>query len=406
MNFFGKHKSLKADEEGDVRGGRVFRTLKLGAVVCLILIVFSYVGIYVLYSLFDFTSSNAVVYFVKGSDGRIEATRDLDFDSSDKMIFMLDLTSVVSMFMGLTANAVGEPMLDVTWDENIGKGEIKDFRPDGSIFSVTFSRFKEKDGRSYGLFIGGDLPYGDFDRDKERRNSGMGYYKDKNWYHVWCAANEGFVLKPEEDIFLSKDWIYLGSRVIKRTRSEVLIESRHRLPIRDRNLYMKRKLQMRSGWDYVVLSVTFANKGDSPIKYTYGYGDEPWVGLFFDSRGDVGWSEGMVLQNEGYITPWPKGYAGYWDHGNDAINEGRGFSDVANFIQWLSVSPSDVYFSNDLRKVDEKRPLDSFDNRSINLVWNDQILQPGETKTYTLAIGMAKSGNNGFPVKPKVEYYE
>ncbi len=381
---------------------KLFKTLRLSLIIFAAFIVFSYVGIYTLYSLFDFTSSNSVFYFVKGSDGRIKITRDLDFDMADNLLFMIDMTWVISKFLEITATAKSEPMLDVTWDENLGKGEVKDFRPDGSIFSVTFSRFREVDGNTYGLFIGGELPYGDTHRDKEGGNSGIGYFKDKKWHHIWCAANEGFVLK--DSVFLPKDWIYLGSRVIKMTKSGVLIESRHRFPVRNKKLYMKRIFYMKSGWDYVILNVTFTNKGSVPQIYTYGYGDEPWVGLSSLSRGDIGWTQGKIFLYEGYLKPWPKGYAGYWDYGNDAVKEGRRFTNIANFIQWLSVTPTEVYFANDFKDVNETRPLSSLDNRLINLVWADQNLQPEESKTYTLAIGMAKSSpDTGFPVKPRVE---
>jgi len=362
--------------------------------------VLSIIGIYVLHNIFDFTSSNSVFYFVKGSDGRIKITRDLDFDMTDNLLFMIDFTCIISKFLEISAVAKSEPILDVTWDEDSGRGEIKDFRPDGSIFSITFSRFREADGKAHGLFIGGDLPHGDFHRDKNGGNSGIGYYKDGRWYHIWCAANEGFVLK--DTVFTPKDWIYLGSKVIKMKNSEVIIESRHRFPIKNRHLYMKRVFYMKSGWDYAVLKITFANKGDSPIIYTYGYGDEPWVGLSSYSRGDMGWTENRIFEYEGYVEPWPGGYAGYWDHGNDAVKEGRGFTDIANFIQWLSITPSEVYFSNVFTSVDESRPLSSLDNRLINLVWRDQELQPEESKTYILAIGMAKT-SAGFPVKPAVE---
>lgn len=386
---------------------KLFRILRLSSVVLFLFIIFSYVGIYTLYNFFDFTSSNAVIYFVKGSDGRIKISRDLDFDMADNLIFMIDMTYFVGKFLEITANAKNESLLDVTWDEDAGRGEVKDFRPDGTILSITFSRFKseenieELNGRTSGLFIGGDLPYGDFHRDKDGGNSGIGYFKDTKWYHIWCAANEGFILK--DSVFLPRDWGYLGSKILKNTRSEVLIESRHKFPIRDRRLYMKRMFYMKSGWDYAILSITFTNAGDNPLVYTYGYGDEPWVGISSESRGDIGWTGGKIFRYEGYISPVPKGYAGYWDYGNDVVREGRDFTNIANFIQWLTITPSEVFFANDFRDVDETRPLSSLDNRLINLVWRDQGLQPGESKTYMLAVGMAKGISDGFPVKPKVE---
>ena len=382
------------------------RTLRRAIVILLLFVVFSYAAIYALHNFFDFTSSNAVLYFIKGSDGRIKIKRDLDYDMADRLVFMFDMTCFISKFLEITATARSESMLDVTWDDTLGKGEVKDFRPDGTIFSITFSRFKildgmeGLDGRTSGLFIGGDLPYGDVHRDKEGGNSGIGYFRDNRWYHIWCAANEGFILK--DSVFLPKDWIYLGSRVLKLTNSEVIIESSHRFPLRSRNIVMKRIFYMKSGWDYLLLNVSFANNGQTPLVYTYGYGDEPWVGLSSSSRGNIGWTDGRIFEYEGYLAPWPKGYAGYWDYGNDAVREGRGYTNMANFIQWLSITPTEVYFANDFRYVDENRPLSSLDNRLINLVWSDQVLRPGEAKTYSFAIGMAHTTPDGTPLKPKV----
>lgn len=380
---------------------KALKTLLLSVAVFAAFLVLSLIGIVILHSLFDFTSSNAVFYFVEGPDGRIRVTRDLDISMADDLLFMIDATGIISKFLELSATARSEPMLDVTWDETLGNGVIKDFRPDGSIFSITFSRFREPDGNAYGLFIGGDLPYGDFHRDKDGGNSGIGYMKDGRWYHIWCAANEGFILR--DSVFLPKDWGYLGSKVLKNSSSEVLIESRHRFPVRNKELYMKRRVLMKSGWDYMILSVQFANLGESPIAFTYGYGDEPWVGINSLSRGDIGWTEGRVYKYEGYVPPVPRGYAGYWDHGNDEVREDRNFTDMANFIQWLTISPTEVFFANDFSDVDGMRPLSSLDNRIINLVWRDQNLLPGESKTYMMAIGMALPSPSGFPVKPKVE---
>ena len=54
--------------------------------------------------------------------------------------------------------------------------------------------------------------------------------------------------------------------------------------------------------------------------------------------------------------------------------------------------------------VDRRIPLKSETNRIINLVWRDQKIRPHETKTYTLAIGLAEQSPTGFPVKPVVEF--
>jgi hypothetical protein len=59
-------------------------------------------------------------------------------------------------------------------------------------------------------------------------------------------------------------------------------------------------------------------------------------------------------------------------------------------------------FSNSLEKCcDEKLPLSSDEVRIVSVMWHDQMLMPGESRTYTLAVGMAAlDPDTGMPAKP------
>ncbi len=146
------------------------------------------------------------------------------------------------------------------------------------------------------------------------------------------------------------------------------------------------------------------NNGNSPVQYNYLFGDEPWVGDFGSSDGDIGWSDQGIYRKHTYLLPSRINFAGIWDRGNDLIGEIPGsYSSYANFIEWLENPPTFVQFSDDFKRVDENAPLSSKFNRVINLQWLYQILLPGQSKSYVFAMGMARPDSSGIPVKPLIK---
>lgn len=401
------------------------------ALFCIFLI-FSFAFIigtqFVFERIFHINSENAVTYFIRDNNDRIKVTNDLGLDQADRLVFMIDFNCVFNFLDEIEAILINDPIIELSWDEDGGEGIIKEFRPDGSKFLVVLSRYIKStripDGFNVkGLFIGGDLPYGDVDvwKDRSRRNSGMAFYDGKRWYHIWCAANEGLGIGSmkeslNEDRFTIKvepwNWDYLGSDVRHQNSSEVIVQSYHEIegmtgdstPVR---LSMKRTLYKKAGDDYVILKIEYINMGKFPLVYSYAYGDEPWVGDFGDSAGDVGWADGALYKYQGNISSTNHTFAGLWDIGNDVIGEGHGFTGYANFIEWLGNPPDSVYFANDFtsapQAIDSHMPLNSKAGRVVYLMWDDEILKPGEGKAYTLAIGLARPGRaEGFPLKPNV----
>ncbi len=386
------------------------KVAKLTLLFTFIFVLTALISVLSLYYIFGITSSNAVIYFVKNTDGSLKVTNDLNFDEANRLLFMVDGSCLWRFVEGVAAAILKKSLIEVTWNNEDGNGVIKEYRPDGTRFLIILSRYSETEGRPRGLFIGGDLPYGDVDRwlDRSRNNTGIAYYDGQKWQHIWCSINEAMTIKGLDDISIGPwRWRYLGSRVLKSTASEVILESLHELhlvrnslPI---HLKMKRILLKRAAADYIVLKVEITNIGNSVVYYNYSFGDEPWVGEFGSSLGDVGWTSGKVYRFEGYISPQKNRFAGIWDYGNDEAGEPHRFSNFANFVEWLDNPPTVVYFSNSFTEVDENRLLNSFDNRVINLVWLYQSLMPGETRTYTLALGMARPEPlTGLPLKPDV----
>jgi hypothetical protein len=395
---------------------KTLRVLKFITIGIIVLSVLSATIVYFVFyqydSLFGLTTTNAVVYLIKDAEG-IKLKNDIDSNEVDNLVFMFDFSCLMNLFIRSASALSNTSLMELTWDKDGGDGVIKEFRADGSKFLVVLSRYYD-DGNiaPRGLFIGGDLPYGDFDRwrERSRNNTGIAYYDGNRWYHIWCSINEGLSINGDRRVFYPRDWFYEGSRVVENSGSEIIIESYHSLSPKINNekvnLFMKRTLWKKRDEDYVVLKIDIKNMGDRVVSYNLSFGDEPWVGDFGDSRGDVGWYEGGILRYEGHISPLRFRYGGYWDIGNDLIGERWPFTGYANFIEWLDNPPNYVYFSDSFGEVNENSPLSSRFNRVINLLWLYQVLMPGESKTYTLALGMARPPHSGgLPIKPLITGY-
>ena len=64
------------------------------------------------------------------------------------------------------------------------------------------------------------------------------------------------------------------------------------------------------------------------------YGDEPWIGDFGSSAGDVGWMGKELIKTEREIDTDKNTYFGMFDYGNDLAGEMHNFTGIANFIEW------------------------------------------------------------------------
>jgi len=359
-------------------------------------------GVFVSYKLFDLTSSNSAIYFLRGKTGGIEVSRDILLEDADRLIFMIDLNSLIDRLMMSTALAKKSPVLELTWDEKSGRGIIKEFIPGGKMLSISFSRYDSDIDTPKGLFMGGDLPYGDAKRSEDGSSSGFGYFDGKIWNHIWCTTNEAVFLRDSERLILPPHWEFLGSRIIKSTSEEVIIESLHRVHLGEGYLMMRRLVSYKAGAGYYILNVRLMNKTSQILTYLYSWGDEPWVGRYGSSDGDIGWYEGGEIKTERIISPTRYSYAGFWDKGNDLVGEGKTYTGYANFVQWHT-TPSYVFFSNDPNSCcSADIPLMSKSNRVIGIVW-DGHLMPDEDKEYVLAVGMAGTGGV-LPSKPEIRF--
>jgi hypothetical protein len=382
-----------------------------------VLIMSGFVGLMLATVKVNITGDHEGIFLLKGKGGAVlEVRDDLFLGEEDRYIAGIDLEREKDFLSGLFDAHATTPTtlstLSYEWNSKRGEGFVRDRLPGGRQLLTTFSRFIDDGGReAAGLFVGGGLPSVVRDNDVVKRNeTGMAYYDGLQWHHIWCNSNEAISNARNETVYPSA-WKFLGSRILHGNTEELFIESSHEITVDGVPLHMTRTAVFKAGKTYFVLTVRIKNMGDRPATYTYLYGDDPWVGHYGTSAGNVGWSSDGVSENlylyKGRLNTKKLHYAGLFDFGNDVIGEGHEFTRTANFIEWFGDIEPAVFFSNgpsDLPQVNEKQVPLSSNRRFMGIQWGPRTLNPGQTETYTLAIGMAvHNPKDGFPMKPDVD---
>lgn len=348
--------------------------------------------LFVLFQYLHFSTNSAVLYFLKDDKG-FRVTTDISFHEVDSLVFRIDATGLFNTLFTNAAAATNSPILDASFDASRGKGIIKEFRPDGTFLELSLSRFDEEGVSPAGVIIGGDFPPGD--SAMRREGGGMAFFDGSQWIHIWCTANEGIGVAGGGPVYEPHRWRYISGRIVKRSFTEVIIESTHDVVLMFDPVLIERRISAKAGDDFVTLMIRVTNPGKRSILYDYAYGDEPWIGRYGSSEGEVGWFDDGLITRETFIDPQRHSFIGYVDIGNKDAGEAGDFSGYANFIQWIDTIPSEVYVSNDFYSVRD-RVLDSRDNRVMNIVWKDQYLAPGESREYLLRIGFIQPHENLF----------
>ncbi len=352
------------------------------------------------------------IYLLKGTGRAVLEVKDEIFlGEYERLIAKIEYEPFLNMLRPESTEAYNEALLKYRWSERQGRGFIQSYRPDGSQFIICFGRFVDSQGKSpQGLFLGGGLPYSRYAHDTVQMNeTGMAYFDSREWFHLWCNANEGIAGAGTPDkLVYPSDWEFLGSRVPFVTNHEMIIQSRHRAVLDGVPFRIDRYAIYRAGEPYLVLAIRITNAGQQPAGYFYVYGDEPWVGDYGTSIGNIGWTKDRLLFHESTIDPLNNSFVGMYDYGNRAINEKKEhFSRMANFIEWIGmIRPQLVYVSNKEGKISDESqtiPLDSRDNRVLFLQWGPRLLAPGQSDLLIMAIGMAgHDPKSDIPVKPEI----
>jgi len=352
------------------------------------------------------------IYVLRGTHGKLlELKDDVLLGEYERVLFKTDLHSLHLLSRRAPESYPHNPYLTYKWNRKWGHGFVQSFSSDGSRFVVCFSRFLDSnDTVPRGLFVGGGLPYSRYESSKVQLNeTGVAFFNGSRWYHIWCNANEAIAgSNSPNNLQFPANWDYLGSKIHYATSRKIMIQSSHRTEIDGVPVQIERFMLYRAGDRYFVMVTRIQNIGTHPTGYFYVYGDEPWVGDYGSSMGNVGWVQDRLYHYEAMVDPNRYNYAGMYDHGNPVVLGEHGpFSGMANFIEWLGdLRPELVYFSNREGKISDESarvPLSSRDNRVLFLQWGPRQLMPAQTETIVLAIGMADKGQRDeMPRKPRV----
>ncbi|MFH1466412.1 MAG: hypothetical protein ABIO70_18660, partial [Pseudomonadota bacterium] len=135
------------------------------------------------------------------------------------------------------------------------------------------------------------------------------------------------------------------------------------------------------------------NASSLPVRFAFWEGEDPWVGRYGTSEGDLGWwgspgEPGHWQRTEGGPRgPFPR-CLGIGDPG-----EGEGGPPSANFLCLAPEAPApDVFlfanhFAHDPTEVDPARPLTSESMTAFNLGWTGIALDPGAAWELSWAAG-------------------
>lgn len=361
---------------------------------------------------FNFDPASDGFFILRGENGQwLELTDDLVPEDAKRLRWAMPLYPFRKIVESSKCVDSSKPCIDFKWDKRKGRGFIRNTWPDGSKLVINLSRFKDSNANyPSGIFIGGGLPPSDSDYQyMNNEATGMTYFDGRRWYHVWCNSNEGLI-SPAAPFQISypSEWAFKGSRVVENDGKSLTIESWHQLMFTGVPVDASRILFYTAGDSHVIISTEFTNRGKAPLPLQYMYGDEPWIGNFGSSAGDVGWMDRELILTERQIDTQQHTYFGMYDYGNELAGEDHNFTGIANFIEWeKGERPDKAYISNFSGGVinrDKVVPLVSSGNRFIGLQYGPYILQPGESFIFTIAVGMAgRDPKTGFPIKPKTD---
>lgn len=349
------------------------------------------------------------VYLLRQGPYSLVLTDEIQLGQEDRLLFALHWDKVAKTLRFRKKNAARDAHLQYDWFKADGSGFIRNAFPDGTMLLTCFSRFVDAGNAiPRGLFVGGNVPYEPGNASPQEGESGMAFFDGKKWRHLWGNANEAIALGDGSRQLYPSMWEFLGSRVLVSSREKMVLSSSHRVAGQGMVLHIDRFAVFKAGEPYFILVNRVRNEGKAPALYFYVYGDEPSVGEYGGSTGNVGWGDGRLFQYETGLDPERDSYFGMYDHGNSAAGETKGYTNLANFIESLGVRPDLMYFSNrrgSFASEKERVPLQSPNGRFLFMQWGPRQLAPGDADVYVLAIGMAGSRPGyDIPVKPAITF--
>ena len=351
------------------------------------------------------------LFLLHGSGGkRFQLQDDLYLGDGSRLIAGVEF-EILENWLRETGHGEDESYLTYEWDKEDGEGYVISHFPGGNKLQTNFSRYIDShEKHTRGLFIGGSVAGADRpDSPARSADTGMAWFDGTRWSHLWCNTNEGISSSVSRSGSPPNQWDFLGSSLLIGDDDKLVIKSVHGIAIDQTRLQMERFVYFTAGNPYLGLGITITNTGAHPAHFNYLYADEPWIGNFGTSAGDVGWVEGELIYEERSIDPSHHFYAGMTDRGNPLTGESGDFSGIANFIAWAEGSrPDAVFFANNYygsrHPAGGVSPLQG-DARSIGLNWK-RTLPPGETIKIFLRLGVAAfNPATGLPTVPPLRAY-
>lgn len=303
--------------------------------------------------------------------------------------------------------------LELGWDPRTGKGDLRSYLASGDILRVCFHCGFA--GYTGGLVVG------------SLSGSGFGFYPRRpirgfRAVNVFCAQDES-IWDRDERVEYSYGWsenfgkgddgkrlAYTRGRVIERGPERVVLQSENQ-----GGCYRVTKLAaMERGARHLVIATRIQNRCDRPLRFDLWTGDDPWLGNYASSDGDVGWIPDGLVRHERALGVGAFTAGGFYDLGNTALGQREdGFSNQANAIVLDPALPlPDLAlfanrFAHAARELDPGRPLDNKTMTALNLGWLDRRLAPGEGLSFAFALGLARTGAPGsVPAAPVVALEE
>jgi len=295
----------------------------------------------------------------------------------------------------------------VAWDHVTGRGEVRHLFANGDELRTCFQCGYP--GYTGGLVIGG------------YNSSGLSFVprapvRGFRSINVFCAIDES-IWDLDERREYTYGWSQNYGRGDDGARleyqgGEVLESGPERVVLRSENTggcYRVTKVaSTRRDARWWIVATRVENRCEHPVRFDFFTGDDPWLGTYRSSDGDIGWTPLVTLTREAAIIPFTSG--GIYDLGNEALGqEAAPFSNQANFfeIDPGTALPDHAFLANRFahahEEIDPAHVLTNDQMIALNLGWTRNELAPGASLTVAHALGLAITGAPGqTPQAPEI----
>lgn len=317
-------------------------------------------------------------------------------------------TAVASAGEASRTDAV-RPWLENTWDPKTGRGLVTHHLPGTGTMQTSFH--VGYPGYTGGLVIGG------------YSSSGLAWIPERPKpgfpsINVFCAQDESIWDRDERREY-TYGWSenfgtgpdgerleYVSGRIVEATRDSIVLESENA-----KGCYLVRKIASTwSATKFWVIATRITNRCTHTVHFDFFSGDDPWLGMYKSSDGDVGWTTQGVVRNEQRFELGDFTAGGLWDLGNQALGQTEGtFSNEANFfaLDPAQALPDEVNFANrfahNRSEVVPSKPLDNQSMTALNLGWTNQSLASQASRDFVFALGLAVTHDgSALPMLPEL----